>query len=147
MSGLPVSHSESTLPGGLACARRPLDSQKRRSPARAGGSGGSRGWPGAPTWSSAYVIIPGVVLQYGADAALAETHYEGVAAHVNFLARQAGHGDGVPQFGMLGDWCAVEGFCPGSSDGCLADPGWTSGDATSAFYFIKVPTSSSQLLM
>ena len=39
--------------------------------------------------------------------------------------------------GMLGDWCAVEDFCPGSSDGCLADPGWTSGDATSAFYFVK----------
>jgi hypothetical protein len=38
---------------------------------------------------------------------------------------------------MLGDWCAVEDFCPGSSDGCLADPGWTSGDATSAFYFVK----------
>ena len=38
---------------------------------------------------------------------------------------------------MLGDWCAIEPFCPGSSDGCLKDPGWTSGDATSAFYFVK----------
>ena len=44
---------------------------------------------------------------------------------------------GVPQFGLLGDWCSVEPFCPGSSDGCLNTPGWTSGDATTAFYFIK----------
>jgi hypothetical protein len=100
------------------------------------GRGGSRGWPGAPTWSSAYVIIPGTVLQYGYDVALVDKHYEGIAAHVDFLARQAGYGDGVPQFGMLGDWCAVEPFCPGSSDGCLSTPGWTSGDATSAFYYI-----------
>jgi hypothetical protein len=56
---------------------------------------------------------------------------------VEFLTRQAGYGGGVPQFGMLGDWCAIEPFCPGSSDGCLANPGWTKGDATSAFYFVK----------
>jgi len=62
--------------------------------------------------------------------AVVEKHYEGIAAHVDFLARQAGYGDGVPQFGMLGDWCSVERFCPGSSDDCLANPGWTSGDAT-----------------
>ena len=72
------------------------------------GRGGSRGWPGAPTWSSAYLTIPGVMLQYGADQALAETHYEGLAAHVDFLARQAGYGDGVPQVGdfdaILSDW-------------------------------------------
>ena len=76
------------------------------------------------------VIIPGVLLQYASDVALVEKHYEGIAAHVDFLARQAGYGDGVPQFGMLGDWCSVERFCPGSSDDCLANPGWTSGDAT-----------------
>ena len=100
------------------------------------GRGGSRGWPGAPTWSSAYVIIPATVLQYGHDVPLVEKHYDGIAAHVDFLARQAGYGDGVPQFGMLGDWCSVETFCPGSSDKCLSTPGWTSGDATSAFYYI-----------
>ena len=37
------------------------------------------------------------MLQYGADKALAETHYEGLAAHVDFLARQVGYGEGVPQ--------------------------------------------------
>ena len=50
---------------------------------------------------------------------------------------QAKYGGGVPQFGLLGDWCALEPFCPGSSDKCLANPGWTNGDATSAFYFVK----------
>ena len=39
------------------------------------------------------------MLQYGADRSVAEAHYEGIAAHVDFLARQAGYGDGVPQFG------------------------------------------------
>jgi hypothetical protein len=39
----------------------------------------------------------------------------GVKAHVDFLARQAKYGGGVPQFGLLGDWCSVEPFCPGSS--------------------------------
>jgi len=38
------------------------------------GNGGSRGWPGAPTWSVAYVIIPGHVLQYTADTELINTH-------------------------------------------------------------------------
>lgn len=100
------------------------------------GGGGSRGWPGAPTWSVAYVIIPGTVLALGGDMALVETHYKGIRAHIDFLARQASYGGGVPQFGLLGDWCAVEAFCPGSSDGCLSNPGWTNGDATTAFYFI-----------
>lgn len=104
------------------------------------GRGGSRGWPGAPTWSSAYVIIPGVILQYGRDGIeVISKHYDGIKAHMDFLARQATdeYGKGVPQFGMLGDWCSIEAFCPGSSDGCLSDPGWTSGDATSAFYYVK----------
>ena len=56
---------------------------------------------------------------------------------MDFLARQRKFGHGVPQFGLLGDWCSVEPFCPGSSDGCLSNPGWTNGDATSAFYFLK----------
>ena len=47
-----------------------------------------------------------------------------------------GYGHGTVAFGMLGDWCSVEAFCPGSSDKCLSDPGWTSGDATSSFYFV-----------
>ena len=101
------------------------------------GSGGSRGWPGAPTWSGAYVIIPGHIMQYGDNLTVIHRHYAGIKAHVDFLARQSKYGAGVPQFGMLGDWCSVEPFCPGSSDGCLASPGWTSGDATTAFYFIK----------
>ena len=157
------------------------------------GNGGSRGWPGAPTWSVAYIIIPGHVLQYTNDTSLIKTYYAGFKvrahylaaalswpvaprtfiplltcgqAHVNFLARQRKFGNGVPQFGLLGDWCSVEPFCPGrikfgnslnclnlifsvtgalsnrstlvgSSDGCLANPGWTNGDATTAFYFIK----------
>ena len=41
------------------------------------GNGGSRGWPGAPTWSVAYVIIPGHILQYDNDASLIKTHYSG----------------------------------------------------------------------
>ena len=43
----------------------------------------------------------------------------------------------MPQFGLLGDWSSIEPFCPGSSDACLHDPGWTSGDATSSFYYIQ----------
>ena len=101
------------------------------------GNGGSRGWPGAPTWSVAYVIIPAHVMQLGDNISLIHEHYAGIKAHVDFLARQRAYGDGVPQFGLLGDWCSVEPFCPGSSDGCLASPGWTNGDATTAFYFIK----------
>ena len=101
------------------------------------GNGGSRGWPGAPTWSVAYIIIPGHVLQYDNDVTLIKTHYDGFKAHVDFLARQRKFGSGVPQFGLLGDWCSVEPFCPGSSDGCLSNPGWTNGDATTAFYFLK----------
>ena len=27
--------------------------------------------------------------------------------------------DGIPTFGMMGDWCSIEPFCPGSSDACL----------------------------
>ena len=100
------------------------------------GRGGSRGWPGAPTWSSALVVIPGVLQQYDADVALMKTFYGAVKAHVDFLARQTGYGHGTVAFGMLGDWCSVEPFCPGSSDGCLANPGWTSGDATSSYYFV-----------
>ena len=46
------------------------------------------------------------------------------------------YGHGTVAFGMLGDWCSVEAFCPGSSDKCLSNPGWTSGDATSSFYFV-----------
>jgi hypothetical protein len=34
-----------------------------------------------------------------AGAALIESHYEGIKAHVEFLARQTGYGGGVPQFG------------------------------------------------
>lgn len=77
------------------------------------------------------------MLQYGNDIELIKTRYSGIKAHVDFLARQASYGGGVPQFGLLGDWCSVEPFCPGSSDGCLRNPGWTNGDATSAFYFLK----------
>ena len=45
------------------------------------------------------MVIPGVVLQQGADAELARDHYDGIKAHVDFLARQAKYGGGVPQFG------------------------------------------------
>ena len=31
------------------------------------------------------------------------SHYDGIKAHVEFLARQSEYGDGVPQFGLLGD--------------------------------------------
>ena len=34
------------------------------------------------------MVIPGVVLQQGADAELARDHYDGIKAHVDFLARQ-----------------------------------------------------------
>ena len=40
------------------------------------GNGGSRGWPGAPTWSVAMVIIPGHVLQYANDTAMIQECYE-----------------------------------------------------------------------
>ena len=83
------------------------------------GRGGSRGWPGAPTWTSAYIIISQVMLQYGEDHALIQSFYAGITEHLAFLARQQRYGSGVPQFGLLGDWCAIEPFCPGSSDGCL----------------------------
>lgn len=101
------------------------------------GNGGSRGWPGAPTWSVAYVIIAGHVLQYTRDVDLIQTYYTGIKAHVDFLVRQAKYGSGVTQFGMLGDWVAIEPLCPGSTDGCLDNPGWIIGDATTAFYFVK----------
>lgn len=42
------------------------------------GNGGSRGWPGSPTWSVAYVIIPGHILQYDNDVSLIKTHYSGI---------------------------------------------------------------------
>jgi hypothetical protein len=40
---------------------------------------------------------------------------------------------------MLGDWCSIEPFCPGSSDACLKSPGWLKGmgDATTSFYFLQ----------
>ena len=106
------------------------------------GRGGSRGWPGTPTWSSAIALIPGVQLRYGGDAALAARQYGAVAAHVAFLQRQAepGYGGiaGVPSFGMMGDWCSIEPFCPGSSDHCLTDPGWTgAGNPSSSFAYIQ----------
>ena len=102
------------------------------------GRGGSRGWPGAPTWTSAYAVIPAVALEYGADVELTKQRYHGVRAHVDFLSRQAApsYGAGTVQFGLMGDWNARQPLCPGSSDGCLAE-GWTRGDATSAFYFVR----------
>ena len=112
------------------------------------GRGGSRGWPGTPTWSSAIAVIPGVLLQYGGDVALAAQQYDAVAAHVAFLQRQTGYGgiDDIPSFGMMGDWCSIEPFCPGSSDACLKDPGWTgAGDATSAFYYIQDLLAAAQM--
>lgn len=54
-----------------------------------------RGWPGAPTWSVAYVIIPGHVLQYSDNNTLIHQHYEGIKSHLDFLARQAKYGGGV----------------------------------------------------
>jgi hypothetical protein len=78
----------------------------------------------------------------GGDAKqLAEQFYDAAAAHVAFLGRQVGYGgiDGVPSFGLLGDWCSIEPLCPGSSDGCLSNPGWNQGDGdvTASFYYVK----------
>ena len=42
----------------------------------------------------------------------------------------------LPQFGLLGDWLSLDVLCPGGSDGCLRDPGWISGNPTTAFQYV-----------
>ena len=53
------------------------------------GNGGSRGWPGSPTWSIAYVIIPGHILQYDRDHNLIKTHYNGLKVRVYYYPAAA----------------------------------------------------------
>jgi hypothetical protein len=102
------------------------------------GNGGGRGWPGAPTWAGAIVVIPDLLLSRYQDLEFSKAIYPSLQKYMGFLGRQAAaYGHGVPQFGMLGDWCAIDPLCPGSTDKCLTDPGWTSGNPTSSFYYVQ----------
>ena len=102
------------------------------------GNGGSRGWPGAPVWSSAIVIIPDVLRSRYSDVGFLKEAYPGIKAHVAFLKRQAKFAPGkvLPQFGLLGDWLSLDPFCPGGNDKCLTSPGWVSGNPTTAFQYL-----------
>lgn len=54
------------------------------------------------------------------------------------LQRQAKFAPGgvLPQFGLLGDWVALDPLCPGSGDACLKSPGFIRGNPTTSFYYL-----------
>ena len=100
------------------------------------GNGGGRGYPGSPVWASALVAISDAVFaRFGARSDAIQQRWPNLVAYMAFNKRQAAFAPGktLPQYGLLGDWLADQALCPGSSDGCLTDPGFVTGNPTSAF--------------
>jgi len=66
--------------------------------------------------------------------------FPSLQGYMSWLTRQAASTPGpepkLPQLGLLGDWLAPDPICPGSSDTCLSDPGWTRGNPTTAFQYV-----------
>ncbi|WP_234659533.1 alpha-L-rhamnosidase [Agromyces marinus] len=62
-------------------------------------------WGPAPTWHSAYVLVPDWLARYAGDSRALERHYEGMCEYVRFeLARSPG---GIAT-SSLGDWVSPE---------------------------------------
>ena len=103
------------------------------------GNGGGRGYPGAPVWASALVAISDAVFaRFGARSDAIQQRWPNLVAYMGFNKRQAAFAPGktLPQYGLLGDWLAAQELCPGSSDGCLTNPGFINGNPTSAFQYV-----------
>jgi hypothetical protein len=102
------------------------------------GTGGGRGFPGAPVWGTAIVVIPDAVRARYTDNSFLSTAYPHLQQYMAFLKRQAKFAPGrsLPQFGLLGDWLSLDPMCPGGSDACLKTPGWISGNPTTSFYYL-----------
>jgi len=103
------------------------------------GTGGGRGYPGAPVWASALVAISDAVnARFGARSDAIKQRWPNLVAYMAFNKRQAAFAPGttLPQYGLLGDWLASQALCPGSSDTCLKHPGFIRGNPTSAFQYI-----------
>lgn len=111
------------------------------------GNGGGRGFPGAPVWGTAIVVIPDVIRSRFHDTAFLKASYGNFKSYMNFLKRQAKFAPGkvLPQFGLLGDWLSLDPFCPGGSDNCLKNPGWISGNPTTAFYYLVCVEAMSKI--
>ena len=84
------------------------------------------GWPGAPVWGSALVMIPDAVHSHFGGAELLEASKQHLHSYMDYLARQSAFAPGkiLPQFGLLGDWLSLDPICPGC---CAVVSCWMAG--------------------
>jgi hypothetical protein len=64
------------------------------------------GWPADPGYSAAIVTVPHALWKRSGDLLTAEQSFGGMRAYAEHLLRHTT--DGLVQFGMLGDWLALE---------------------------------------
>ena len=69
------------------------------------GTGGGRGWPGAPVWGSAVIILPDTIGSRYADTAFLTEAYPGLRAYMAFMKRQASLAPGKVRPSGVGPYC------------------------------------------